>query len=537
MQSTVCETVPTHGAVRPSRWSDVRSWTRSRRLDIAALVGLFAGFFAVNDVRHWVTAPYWLDESWVALSTRVPVGDLPTITSTTPIGWTVLLRTVPDPDALRLVPLVFALLTIPAAYAFGRLLPWRGHLEAVVAGGLSASAVVLLPAAQDRHDLKQYTADAALTLALLVLTQRTDRSGQRRDVVLLAAAGPAAFLFSSVALIASAAAFGGLVVAAAARRQWRAVRERVVAGAAAGAVLLVLYIVLIARVRVPALAAFWADYYPGPAQLPAYLHDQMRILAPSLGFGRWWVWFLFVLGGLAVLVAMRATAMAGALTLLPVLLAVLGVAKAYPLLEARTSFFLLTVAAAVTGVAVAGVASVLARWAAPRRPTLAPVLTVVLALVAIGGFGAVNHASFRQQNPAVIRYTDVRTQTRWVDANRRPGDVVLLSFNARYGYLFYHDDQPLHWHPSDRFAHGWDAVMPPDADLVTSDGLTPEYIQRAVDEAVAQARANGPQARVLIVRSFWFFAGEPDAWQAALAPYQVSYPYTGVEPVAVIEHP
>ena len=115
-------------------------------------------------------------------------------------------------------------------------------------------------------------------------------------------------------------------------------------------------------------------------------------------------------------------------------------------------------------------------------------------------------------------------------------DVVLMSLNARYGYLFYHDDQQLRWHTSTAFAHGWDAEMPADPDLVIA-GILPDEIREAVEQAVARARQNGPQARVLVVRTFWQWAGGWEAWQAALAPYTLTYPYDSVEPVTIIERP
>jgi hypothetical protein len=40
--------------------------------------------------------PFWLDEGWVADSVRVPLQQLRLLTSSTPIGWTLLLRLVPD---------------------------------------------------------------------------------------------------------------------------------------------------------------------------------------------------------------------------------------------------------------------------------------------------------------------------------------------------------------------------------------------------------------------------------------------------------
>jgi hypothetical protein len=47
---------------------------------------------------------FWLDEGWVADSLRAPLQQLRLLTSSTPIGWTFLLRLVPDvgpPERLR----------------------------------------------------------------------------------------------------------------------------------------------------------------------------------------------------------------------------------------------------------------------------------------------------------------------------------------------------------------------------------------------------------------------------------------------------
>ena len=71
---------------------------------VLVLVGLF---FAVYDVGSALRLPYWLDEAWVALSTRLPLSDLPTDTTTTPVGWSLLLRLIPFPNDLRLLPLGF----------------------------------------------------------------------------------------------------------------------------------------------------------------------------------------------------------------------------------------------------------------------------------------------------------------------------------------------------------------------------------------------------------------------------------------------
>jgi hypothetical protein len=504
-------------------------------LDIATLCGLIAGFFAVHDVGEWISAPYWLDETWVALSTRVPVSDLPRITSSTPIGWTVLLRAVPDPDALRLIPLAFALFAIVAAYALGRILPWRSRVEAVVAGGLAAGAVVLLPAAQLRHDLKQYTADAALALTILALTEWTERTGTRRRLALLAVAGPVAFLFSSVAVVVTMAAFGGLVLAAAMRREWRELVARAVAGVASGLAMTGWYLAIVEPNRVPALVEFWQGYFPSVNDLPSFVLGELTNLAATSGFAWWWVWLTIVAGGIATIAMKRRTATTIAIVILPAMALVLGVLKMYPLLADRTSYYLVTVWAALAGLAFAPVGAKIARSASRRRPALEPVLVVALALGAVIAFGVANRSWYRLDSPTAT--SDVRSQVYWVDTHRKPDDVVIISRGARYGYLFYHDDQPVHWTVSSDFAHGWDAILPAESNVVELDGVVLETVRAAVEQAVAMAQRNGPDARVFVIRDAWWNYGEPDAWAAVLAEYQVTYINVGPEPVAVIQPP
>src|SRR5262249_26783056 len=69
---------------------------RDGLLDAAAVVALLALFPVVHDVPSLLHAPYFLDEAWVALSVRFPLSQLPLLTSSTPIGWSFLLRLVPD---------------------------------------------------------------------------------------------------------------------------------------------------------------------------------------------------------------------------------------------------------------------------------------------------------------------------------------------------------------------------------------------------------------------------------------------------------
>ena len=78
------------------------------------LLGL--GVLAVHDVSYMLSQPFWNDEAWVALTTRFPLSQLPQTTSSTPIGWSLLLRlvTVHGGETARLLPLAFAALAVAA---------------------------------------------------------------------------------------------------------------------------------------------------------------------------------------------------------------------------------------------------------------------------------------------------------------------------------------------------------------------------------------------------------------------------------------
>jgi len=101
------------------------------------LVLVLAGLtFVVHDVPYVLRWPFWTDEAWVAVTTRFPLSQLPAVTSSTPIGWSLLLRlfTVGGQQWLRLLPLCFAALTVAVAYVFGRGLGWRDRRLGVLAG-------------------------------------------------------------------------------------------------------------------------------------------------------------------------------------------------------------------------------------------------------------------------------------------------------------------------------------------------------------------------------------------------------------------
>jgi hypothetical protein len=504
--------------------------------DLVAVVVLLGLVPVVHDIDSMLTAPYWLDEGWVAVSLRFPFTDLPETTGPTPIAWTALLWLVPDEGSLRVVPLAFHFLTVAAAYLFARSLDRPVRTASVVAGLCCAAAVLLLPAQQMRHDLKQYTADAALALGLLALAAWTEGGWSRRRLGVMAAAVPLAMLLSHAAAIVGVCVFGGLFVTVAARRRWRRLVEVAVAAAACGVGIVAVYLAFSARGMNTAMRNYWLPKMPGLAELPGYLATQLDDLSPYVGG-----WPLLVLSGAGVAVVVRhgRPAVALAVVLLPVVAVVLGVARLYPLLELRTSHFLLVVAAALAGLGVYGLAEALARTVgarAPRVPRAA--VGVALAGVMVLGYAYANRQwlRFDGADPDVRVRTpmaaeDIRSAVRYIEAHRRPGDIVVVSGKVRYGFAFYWDHGPLQRVPSAN-ALGWTITLPTQPDVIFA-GQDEAGIRRSLDQALTLAATAGPTARVWLVRSH-VVEGEVYAWTKVLADYRVDLVTGGVEPVATV---
>ncbi|GAA1890902.1 hypothetical protein [Asanoa iriomotensis] len=475
----------------------------------------------VHDVPTAVRLPYWLDEAWVAASTRFPIGDLPVTTSSTPIGWSALLRLVPDPDWLRLLPLGFLVLSVVAAYALAAALPWPSGAHRVVAGFLAGALVALLPAQQVRHDLKQYTADAALALVLLALAGFVEATYSRRRLVLLVAAGTVGVLLSHTATLVGGCVVGGLVLAALARRQWRRAVEAAVAGLALLAVFVAVYFGLARGGDSATMVRYWKGFFPTVGELPGYLDYRLHALQPYVGVDIGLLLVLALVGVVTVGLLGRPAAAVAAGLLAPAAVAA-GVARMYPLLDVRTSHFLLVWLMAFAAIGVAGLATFLAR----RRAVVAGALAVVL----LGGYAyrAAEWFRFDGADAALgVRVPATSENTRrpvaYVWAHRRPGDVVLVSGAASYGFAFYWPAQP--GYRRDRgSAVGWQPTYP-DPRIVLSTGRTAAAIHTGVVTATGLA---GEGAAVWVVRSH-LSKVEKAAWTAELTKLTAETTPTGVE--------
>lgn len=497
---------------------------------VAALLG---AFFAIHDVPRWLSAPYWLDEAWVAVSTRVALSDLPTVTASTPIGFTLALRLVPGPDLLRLIPLGFHLAAVVLAYVLGRLTIRHSHTTAVLGGTAAASAVLLLPAQQLRHDLKQYSADAAICVLFLVLAAWTEAEWSRRRLGIAAAAVPIGLLFSHTTAIVGAAMFGALILVPATRRRWDRCLEALGAALVAAAGLALVYWGVSRRGRTTKLDAYWADNYPSLTGLPSYVVHHVGDLGPLVGAPAPVAVTAAALG-LIVIGRARRPVLAVTLILLPVVMAGLGVARIYPLLDPRLDHFALVGFAAVAGIGLAGTAVEVTRFAVARRRFLAVAVGVVA--IALGGYATANQDWYRFDGttpPGGIAYPagseDVRAQVEYVQARLRPGDVVLVNDNAVFGVAFYWSHSRIDVSP---FSNAIGFVPEVPQVVVASAGTRPA-VDAALGQAVDRARAAGGRVWIISTHD----QAEQAVWRTALAPFDVSQTTDLVEPVRLITRP
>lgn len=487
---------------------------------LAAAVGL--AVLLVHDVPYLLSHSFWVDEAWVADTVRAPVGLTRSLASSTPLGWTYLLRLVPfgGPERLRLVPLGFAVLAALAGYLFGREL----HLTRFTTGILTGAAALLSPAMLVRDDLKQYTAEAFACLVLWLLVARIENEWRFRRLVAIAATASLGMFFAETAIVVGVAAMASLALECLVTRHYRRLAEVAAASAGMLAVSLVIYETLVRPQITRNLVNYWAAFYVPTRSASAalsYLHLRLDQLAPYMGFGSLIVDAVLVLAGIAALIWLRRFALAA---LLPVTLAIVVVASAarkYPFGDLRTSTFWLVTIPLLMAVAVAAAGKL--ATAIDRR---APVVVTAVALAV--WVPATN--PYIRSHP--IPNEDVHSEVAYLDTHFRRGDVVIVGYAASYAFAYYY---PLA-NPS--FL----------ADPVGPNGHIPAYPgvpsiivmrnRRAVDvaAALAEARAKiaaeggGTRGRIWIIRSHQTRT-EIRSWRRDLAGDQVTVIHVGPDPI------
>lgn len=353
----------------------------------------FAGL--LGPMHHAVAAPPLF--VWLLKLIHLTAGDQPYVWRLVPFAFSVL-------GLLLTVPLARRVLDPPAA---------------VLAVGLVAVS--------DNHvwlgcTVKPYAGDAAVATALLLYLQATAGRPAGRRLLPLAIAAPVLIAFSYTALFV----YGGLLLAvlpAAWADRWRGVGAWLLASAAVAGTLAVLHFGPMTAQRVDSLVAEWQPHFlphTGPLAatdwtVRAVLGVFQQAANPSgfvLGlFAPLGVWGLWRAGRREV-----AVACVGMFALAIVAAAV----KAYPLGQHRLSQFL-TPAAILLGAA--GVGEVLRRWKWVG-------VTLAVLMVGVADGLSLSHLWEPWHRP------DAQAVHRYVQAHRRPGDVV-LSNEANYLYFFF----------------------------------------------------------------------------------------------------
>lgn len=508
----------------PPGWLHRLTWEHLAILVLGLLV------LAVHDVPYMLRHPFWTDEAWVAATTRFPLSQLPATTSSTPIGWSVLVRlvTVSGTQTGRLLPLAFAGAAVVVAYWFARRIGWRWEAASVAAGLVAAIGVLLVPAMLVRNDLKQYTAEAFTALLTLALTSRLEREWSRWGLVALSVSVWFGMLFSNAVAFVGIAAFVALCVIQIVRRDWRRLVEAAVAGACTGVLMLGVYEAFDARAVSPLDASiYWPHFFlpvsHGLSASTAFVLHRLHAVQANFGLGPAWLALPLVIAGLITMARLGrpATALA-VLALWPEML-VLSALKKYPFLNPRTSTFLFAITIVVAAIGLVGVCSLL-------RPWFRGLLAAGLAAAAVVVFAVGAQPYVRSHT---IANEDVRDQALYVAAHAAPHDVILVSLASNWGFAYYwRIGQPAR-RATTADMQQYVAYFPGQPRIVVASARDAAGVDLALSQALAKARQQGC-ARIWLVRTH-LAHGERAAWTAALRQQRQSATRVGRDGLSVIQ--
>jgi len=426
-------------AERTSRLGYARQ-IAERSFDIVTPIVLATATFVVHPLGTVLRQPFWLDEAWVASVARAPLRQWLDLSSSSPLGWQFVVRlfTFGHGESARLVTLAFAAGAVAVAYLAVRQLPWPSRVSARGAALATSVTVLVAPVSLFRNDLKQYNADTFVAILLVMLAWRVEAQRSRRALIVFAVATVVVLPFSSIAPFVALPLFGGLLAGAfiAGSRKY-AIETLTIGAVALGADALYFAVVVLPHDN-SALRAFWRSRYLSGSSLHVVntASHSFHALSPLFGMPSLFLGLL-VIAGCATLVCLRRPAVAIAIALLWTEMFILGIARRYPFLDARTSTFLLETSLLVATVGFAGVVIAAAR--ASR------VLAVVIVVGATLGYGHSVAPAIRCRS---IPFEDARTMTDYVSRSRRPGDTIVVSFGASYSFAYYLRHARVHYVPT-----------------------------------------------------------------------------------------
>ncbi|GAA3744623.1 hypothetical protein GCM10022379_12380 [Micromonospora maritima] len=421
------------------------------------VAGLLVAFGAGLRIRQWGFArSFWSDELYVAHNVRergyLDLLQPLAFSQSAPPGWLWLERFsfehLGDSErSLRLVPLLFGLALLPLVAGLGRrLLP---PLVALVALLLVAVAPFLIGYS---NELKQYSAEAffvTVVVGLALLLSRGVPSWAGAALFWSAAAVAAVFSTLSIPVAGS---LGVLLVAQTLTRpgrlpaqRWRDLGRFLAPAPAWAAVALVVYVLFLAPgLADQQLAAYWQGKSIYPAHpltdLPAtvdWFAATYRSLAtvPFVAWSAWVVVPLLVLGAAAGL--RRLSTVAVLVLLTPLAAGLAGAALSVYPFNGRLALYAVPACLVLAALAAAPPE---VRAGMPARVRWAAGVVLLLALavpqLATAVVATVHPArAFAQGGGA--NAVDYRTALDYLDARRRPGDLVLattVSWNAQSWY-------------------------------------------------------------------------------------------------------
>jgi hypothetical protein len=462
--------------------------------------------FVTHDPRRMFSQPLWRDENWVAVTVRAPVEHVVSLTATTPVLFTALLRYVPhgSPQTLRVLPLLLTVAAVVPAWLLGREIDRDREITRIVL----AVAVALAPAMLARHDLKQYTVEALDALLLCWLLARVERVPTRRRLVALAVVLGLSPLIANSAIFLVLPILGGLAIAAAVRRDRQGVRDVAVVGGLALLADLAIFLAVDSRGDTPSLRAYWDSFYiplhQGLATAVHFVHVQAAAELQNVGLGPSFVVGGLFVAGTVVLVRSGFPVVASVVPLVALEQLAAAGAHAYPLWDGRTStwFTLLVFVVSVVGVIGLGRLVVGAASRVTGRRHAASVTVGVAAAVGLAALLAV--PLVRADRTAVDTTTppeDVPGQLAVIDQLWHPGDVILANVDAGFGLAVYGPSQPEFLTSGARL-NTFRIAYPPRDRIVVARTISTAAEIAASRQAVAMARGR-PGARVWLVLSHW----------------------------------
>jgi hypothetical protein len=241
----------------------------------------------------------------------------------------------------------------------------------------------------------------------------------------------------------------------------------------------------------PNLRDYWRGFYltGSPLHIVTTAFGRIGKLELNLFVPAPIVFALFVYG-LVLLAFRRHIAVAVAAVVLWIEMFALGVAKRYPFLNVRTSHFLLVVSLVIAVIGFVGIA----RAAVRHKGHL-----LVIIMVAFVAFLGV--AGPRQIGTFSIRYEDPRTQARFVAANRRADDVVVVSFSANWGFTYYWPGPERKRYIRSPLVASAFIARVDNINALFLDSRSSEGILEAMSAALEHWRSLGATGRIWVVRS------------------------------------